>query len=417
MRSLLSRALLLAVAGIYVAAASANYAGRWALGHPTPENLLWGIRWSPANPELWAAYGRYLLFSPDGMQPDKAVAPLLQAIAGNPLDARNWDALASAYRQLGESRKAEAALRAGKAAAPYSPDPAWVLANFLLLQGRAEEAFPYFRTAAHADRTLRPAVFDLGWKLLGDSGSVFRNVVPPDFQDRSDYLWFLISRQRLAGSYPVWQELRRNHEDVTDLGYAYVDHLATDGLDADAVKVWTEILQDTGRSAAKPEGEMLCNGDFESDLPNAGLDWRLSTGPGYTIALDNLAAQHGSRSLRVSFDGTLNVDFGAIWQRIPVQPDHDYQFRGYLKTENITSDTGLFFEVATVSSTPGEGFFLAGEERIGSNPWLLSQLTLHTGPTTHIVSVCLRRHVSRKLNNRLQGRVWMDNVSLQLRKR
>lgn len=70
--------------------------------------------------------------------PQKATNFLLRAAAGNPPDGRNWVRLADAYQQLGDSYKAEAALRTGLAAGPNLPDTAWRLANFLLLRGRPQ---------------------------------------------------------------------------------------------------------------------------------------------------------------------------------------------------------------------------------------------------------------------------------------
>lgn len=87
----------------------------------------------------------------------------------------------------------------------------------------------------------------------------------------------------------------------------------------------------------------------------------------------------------------------------PVRPNEDYSFRGDLKTETITSDTGMRSMVATISRDPAEGLALAAQDSVGSNLWTHQQLELRTGPKTYSVMVALRRLPNRKLNN-LGGR-------------
>ena len=123
----------------------------------------------------------------------------------------------------------------------------------------------------------------------------------------------------------------------------------------------------------------MTNGDFEAELPNAGLDWRLASGAGYKVSLDNFVLQHGSRSLRVTFDGSSNPNFAGVWQLVPVEPNSAYRFRGYIKTENVTSNSGLRFLVATVAGPAEETFVRYTENRIGTEPWTLEQLPLPHG--------------------------------------
>ena len=413
-RSLGFRVFLLAAGIAYLALAAVSFGGQWFLKRPTPENLSKGLRWSPGNPSLWTRYAQHLLFAPDGFQPRRAVDAFLRAAASNPLEPANWQGLATAYLQMGDHEKAEEALRAGLAAMPHSPQAAWRLANFLLLRGRRDEALPYLRIAATSDPSLRPAVFDLGWKILGEPESILHEIVPSDLKARSDYLRFLLARKKLIESYEVWREIRQSRSDeVRDLGYTYVHALAAAGLGVEADRVWKELLADTGRALVRPEGELVTNGDFEAELPNAGLDWRLASGQGQKVSLDNFVLQHGSRSLRVTFDGSSNPDFAGVWQLVPVEPNSAYRFRGYIKTENVTSNSGLRFAVATVAGPPEESFVRYTENRIGTEPWTLEQLDFRTGPNIGVVKVALRRLRSRKLNNLIGGKVWIDNLSMQ----
>jgi hypothetical protein len=325
-----------------------------------------------------------------------------------------WEGLASVYARVGGTQKAEAALRAGMVAVPRSPSLAWRLANFLVQQDRAQEAFPFFRTAATDDSTLRLPLFELGWKLLADPQHIFRELVPEDLESRVVYLRFLIqTKGELAGAYPVWKEIRSNDtEDVKKLGLSFTEELAAAGMGDEASQVWRELLELTGRIGAKPEVDLITNGDFESELSNAGLDWRLLPETGFEIALDDSIAQHGARSLRVTFDGSANPDFAAVRQWIPVERGRNYRFRGYIKTQEISTDNGLHFSLATQGAPPGESWERTTENRVGTTSWVEERLDFQTGPNTRVVQVQLRRARSTKLNHLIQGTVWIDSLSV-----
>ena len=410
------RSVLLAGCLAYLAAMSVHVAGQWLLDHPSKENLERGIRWDSRNPSLWARYARQWLFLPDSSESQRAADAYLRAATLNPLDFGNWNGLANAYLQMGDKKKAEAALRAELTAVPHSPDASWRLANFLLQEGRSPEAFPYLRAAATYERSFRVPVFDLVWRLLADPEVILRELVPSGVEARTDYLQFLLARRKLAEAYPVWKEIQTEKTMVVlSLGNAYAEALAAAGMGMEASRVWNELLDITGRTKTMPPGELLTNGDFEANLPNAGLDWHLTKGPGYKIELDEFVFQNGTRSLRVTFDGTSNPDFSGAWQAVPVEPNRDYRFQGYLKTDNITTDNGLYFGIASQGALPEERFFHSTENRVETAVWNREQLDFRTGPNTRVVLISLRRSQSRKLNSLIQGKAWIDNLSLKTR--
>ena len=102
-------------------------------------------------------------------------------------------------------------------------------------------------------------------------------------------------------------------------------------------------------------------------------------------------------------------------QWVPVEPSTNYQFQAYLKTENISTDSGPFLVLETIGVPPNEYWERSMDNQIGSNPWTLDHIDFRTGPNTRVIQVMLRRRFSTKFNNLMQGTVWLDNVSLQRR--
>jgi len=410
----LFRLLILAGFLVYAALLAMAVASDWYENHPSIEHPNRGLHWMPGNAALWTAYARYWLYSGE---PGRAIEPFTRSVALNPIDPANWDGLASAYLRQWDSPKAEAALRAWLTVLPHSPRAEWRLGNFLVIEERSSEALPYLKDAATGDPTLDEALFDLAWKMVADPAVILRDLVPASASVLEDYLQFLMDRKMLTEAAQVWPEVRAARDQrASALGNLYVDALFWDHKADDAAKVWAEILADSGRTSAKPPGELITNGDFEAGLPNAGLDWRMVPGPGYREGLDDNVAQSGTQSFQVSFDGSSNTDFSGLVQWVPVEAAHDYRFSAFLKTDRITTDNGLRFSIATIGDAPGErGVFLT-ENQVGSNPWTQEQLDFRTGPTTHMAIVTLRRFASGKLNNLIQGRVWVDNVSIKARR-
>ena len=417
MRITILRILLLVAALGYFWTLIVFGVGAWIVAHPTTENLRRGLRWNSANPTIWRLSARSRLLSLNPGELREAAEAYPQSLARNPWDPLAWEGLASIYSRLGDEQKEEAAWRGGVLTTPHSPYAAWGLANFLLQGGRIEEALPLFRTAATYDPALRASLFELAWKLLADPQRIFKELVPADTAARIEYMNFLIWKKGLLReAYPVWQEiLTSGVEHTVTLGQSYVEVLAAAGLGAEASQVWREILGRTDRPGKTSSGEQITNGDFEWPLRNAGLDWRMGPAPGYRISLDNFVYQEGTRSLRVDFDGTTNPEFAAVQQWVPVEPGRNYQFRAHLRTDNLSTDNGIFLSVATQRAPPAESWEHLTETRVGSSPWTEEMIDLQTGSDTRVVLIQLRRRRSTKLNNLLQGTVWIDNLSLRIR--
>jgi len=396
----------------YLISLGISLAGQWVLDAPTPENLERGIQWDSRNPDLWARYARQWHFLASSPETQRAVESYQKATSLNPLDAANWKDLATAQMEQGNLEEAEVALRGELTAVPNSPQAAWRMANLLLVRGRTAEAYPYLRNAAN-EGSLRVPVFDLARRLEEDPEVIRRELIPETPEARADYLQFLVSGQILDEAYPVWQEVARDGSPQTvRLGNAYVDALARAGNGSDAARVWEELLAMTDQ-APRPEGELLTNGDFEDQFLNAGLDWRLASREGYQIALDSFLFQNGTRSLRVTFDGSANLDFAGITQTVPVEPNTRYRFEAYLRADGITSDNGPFFRIASQGVPPEEAFTVSTPPRVQTLGWVHEQVDFETGPRTSIVILLLRRQPSQKLNNLIQGKVWIDNLSLK----
>jgi len=155
---------------------------------------------------------------------------------------------------------------------------------------------------------------------------------------------------------------------------------------------------------------LIWNGSFEQELLGGGFDWRVTPSDEAKLGWDEQIVHSGRRSLRVDFDGASNVDFQNIRQYVAVQPATTYRFGAFFRTENLSTDSGMRFEIRDVSHPGNPARFTPN--LVGTQSWAGEELEFLTGPDTKLLEVILRRTRSEKLGNRIRGTAWVDDVEL-----
>jgi tetratricopeptide (TPR) repeat protein len=412
---LFRRLALLAFLLLYLGALGKATLSSWLSRHGSLPAIQQALNWAPEDAALWSAYARGRSDVMSEATLSESIAAIERSLSLNPFDVFPWNELATAYGRRADQKQSEAALQASLTFIPHHPATAWRAANFLVQQGRSTEALPLLRRAAAYDPSLQLPVFDLAWKLLESPEAVMQAVVPDDLSSQIEYANFLVrDRKLLRESYPVWSSIRmRGGPDVVAFGKFYTEALAANNMGRTAGAVWRETQELIRKAAPASDENLVANGDFEDTLINAGLDWRIGPGSGFKIALDDFEAENGSRSLRIAFDGTANPEFSQVQQWVLVEPSTRYYLHASLKMENVTTDQGVYLHIAPQSVPESERWVRRTRNLVGSLPWTREQLEFETGPATTVVLLQLRREPSSKLNNLLQGRVWIDNVSVE----
>ena len=163
-----------------------------------------------------------------------------------------------------------------------------------------------------------------------------------------------------------------------------------------------------------PQGShnnLVFNGDFEQAPLNAGFDWRRTDQMTY-LAVDFAApgAYHGAQCLRVDFTVKRNEQFEPAYQIVPVLPNRTYKLEAYVRSEDITSDTGPYLRVSDPQRLSFEEVMTG--TTIGTTGWHAVQLSFSTGPETQTVRVSIWRPRGRTFPMEISGSFWVDSVSL-----
>jgi hypothetical protein len=133
------------------------------------------------------------------------------------------------------------------------------------------------------------------------------------------------------------------------------------------------------------------------------------------IGIDAGQGHSGSRSLRLFFQVRSHIDAINVSQLIPVQPNTEYDFECYVKTDKLESAE----TPGIVISNAGDDSVLTGSSSApsGNNDWQRISLSFKAGAKTEAVRVkMLRNSCSDSAVCPIFGTVWYDDFDLKPRK-
>jgi alpha-L-arabinofuranosidase len=152
---------------------------------------------------------------------------------------------------------------------------------------------------------------------------------------------------------------------------------------------------------------LLRNSGFEGDF----FGWnRDPDPPGALTEIDSTIAHTGSRSLRITFDGSADVNYWHVNQSIPVEPNTTYRLQAYLRVSGVHS-----FQSVCLIVTDGRGWDTQGystPDLYTTQDWtLVSTIDITTLPDAQSLWVAVGRgDVGGKFP--ISGTVWVDDVTL-----
>jgi tetratricopeptide (TPR) repeat protein len=398
----------------FVLWASRTYTA-YSLGlRPTLRNLARAVRLDPSNADYHLRLGRLFQYNVADMDPAQATEHFRKATQLSPYNPQAWLDLGAALEFQGKATEAEACLRRAGFMAPNLPAFQWAIGNFFLLHGNVDEAFRHFRVVLTGSSQYDQILFSTAWKASGDADKILEQLIPSRIGTEFAYLSYLLSQQKYAEAQSVWKRIADSSETFPAAQAAeYIDRMIGAQRPAAASQAWTDLLR-KGLIAAgyRPANKnLLVNGDFEEKILNMGFDWHISPVEGLYVGFDRTTFHSPSHSLYIQFLGKQNLTYRQILQHVKVEPGHSYRLQAFMKTEGITTDSGPLLEVLDPYDPRALNKFSEDLER-STVGWVPVSLDFTTGPKTELIAVIISRMPSRKLDNLIAGKVWVDDVSL-----
>ena len=371
-----------------------------------------GAALEPGNGEAWDILGRFRQLDFVAGDPNEAIKDFQRAIHDNPLSSYYWMNLAGAYEATGDDSDARNAFEHAQTVYPLSAQVAWNYGNFLLREQRWAEGYVQIQLAVRADPSLLPLAISRTWRSNHDVDTLLNQVVPADVDAYLQTLDFFASIHEAEPGLKAWQRLISLGKPIAlPRSFPFFDELIREDRSADASRVWREALRAAGLPHEGPgNGSLLWDGNFTGDFTNGGLGWRWNNPLGATIDFDSAPPGHSGRSVRLDFGGGSNLGLEYPLEYVPVEPNRTYHLRAYLRTEAISTESGMRFAVADPNH--GEVASLETENLTGDHTWTAAELDVPTGTRTHFLVVRLYRGRSRLFDNKLSGTAWIADISL-----
>jgi hypothetical protein len=373
------------------------------------ENLLRATRLAPSNPDPYYRLGLFYQWDIRHMDLRESAQYFRKAIERNPLEQEYWLNLAKICQRTGERTASEGALENAVTVFPTSYRGRWVSGNLLLLQGDFEKALPHFSYLLAHYPNQSSTVYDVLEKAASDSDFVLEKIVPKDPSSFRQYLSYLYETGDKDSVRKAWaKRFSFGYQADREQTLRHIEFLISRGELNEAFQVWKARLQEEGLSPFS-DSNLITNGDFEKDqILGGGFDWKIEKVPGAEVSFDPSVAFEGKRSLKIVFNGKENVDFYHVYQFLPLKSDTEYVLRANVKTQAVTTKSGLKIEVIGV----GQAFQRQSEALTGDNEWRELIVSFRTPAQSQGGLVRIRRDKTDKFDRIISGTVWIDQVSL-----
>jgi tetratricopeptide (TPR) repeat protein len=389
--------------------------GAWA-AHSAARGTAAGFeratRLEPGNAENWYLLGRYWQFNLEDPDNDKAIAAYRRSLSFDPRSAETYIDLATAYEGLDDIADARDNFLKAKKAYPLSAEVSWRVGNFYLRQGELDLAFAQIRESVEADPTRGAEAFSRCLRVEPDVKTVLALALPENPSVYLDIIHDLSDEGRTSDALIVWDRLAATNPSFS-LGeiYPLINALRAKREIADAARVWKQSVYFAGMGdVGDPTGSVLWNGGFESPFRNSGYAWFFGDNMrSVQIQLDPRERHSGMQSLRLTFDGTSDVNFADVCHIVRVTPLGVYKFSAWVQTRDLTTDQGLRFRIQSmgVGGTPAYT-----PEVHGTQPWTEVEIPWNADAGVQEAQICIVRLPSDQPDNRIRGAAWVDDVSL-----
>lgn len=396
---------LLRVVRIYLAQRSVYSAGVETRVDEQLKETERAIQLVPDNAEFPHVLG--LELSAADQDDNRAITTLLEAAHLNPNSGQYWLDLASVYQATGNVKKQNEAVRAASRAESGNPEVGAEAAQYFLVAGDVDEAFPLFRQSLAQNPEAAKSILPICWRQSHDANLILSRVIPDSPELQLSFLSLLAAQKETAAAKQVWQYLVASHRAFApQLSFFYFDYLLHEHDVAGFDQAWRELaVLSPNLQAYLPTDNLIVNGGFEQQLLNSGFDWRYGPADDVTAGIDDSVEHSGSRSLSLSYDGAPAYEAG--WtQYVPVQSNTDYEFGAWIKSENVTSASGP--RIALIDAFSGANLLLT-DDVLDTHPWREMTGTLRVPAGTELIAVKITRAPA---DTRIRGRVWIDDLRL-----
>jgi len=402
----------LAVAALMIFLASRMWLADVRIQSQKIDQMERGTALVPGDAQAWDLLGHFYQWDFTQADLPRALADYQHAVGDDPLNADYWLDVGSALEATGDVAQARRAFARAQADYPTSAEVDFYYGNFLLRQQELPSAYVQLRRAAAADPKLVPVVISRVWRATEDVNPLLDQVLPANVDAYVQAMNFFGAAHSADAALVVWERMRQLRTAIPlKETFPLMDELIREDRADDAQRVWREALAAAGlRNEESAGGSLIWDGNFKTDFTDGGLGWRWVPPGDTSIDFDPQVGTNGSRIVRLDFTGGGNVNLVAPLQYVPVGPNQTYHFHASMRTDGITTESGIRFAISDPNHSGAVN--VVTDNLTGTQPWTSIGTDVITGAETHFLLVQLVRPPSRLFDNKLGGTVWIGDISL-----
>lgn len=236
-------------------------------------------------------------------------------------------------------------------------------------------------------------------QAYGEDSTRILDILAPD--NYISYLDWLMRGRRVEDARTVWQALDNRGTEDPALLSRYVHFLLHNKQIADAKAVWHQGGHDG-----------ITNPKFENEMINREFGWRFYNPKNeeWVIKRKYLLQSEREYVLQVTFTGEKNLSFSHFYQIIPVDPGKKYGVEWDWKSRQLTTDQRPTIEIYGFGC---KGLHVRGPMLAESTDWHQAAIEFEAPEDCEAVVIRLRRLLSKRIDSKIGGTVWLDNFSMR----
>jgi tetratricopeptide (TPR) repeat protein len=302
---------------------------------------------SPSDPQTHFAAGSLHEQALESGDTDAALREYEIAASLAPHNYLLWLRLASARGREGDIAGTEAALRRAEDLAPHYSRVQWALGNFLLREGRDEEAYAKLRDAVTGDPTLAPLAASTALQMAdGDADAVLRNF--HNSPQIGSSLAFALARQKeYDKAVAIWNAVEPQTDDAYREAAKQIRTALVDGKKFHAAA----SMKGPSDIVGTAEFEKLTNPGFEQPIKTQGadaFDWNVTQGTYPQVGVTDSQKLKGNYGLIAFLTGQDQKDFRGISQIVAVRPGGSYTLSVPFRSD-VRSNATFHWEVLSAN--------------------------------------------------------------------
>jgi hypothetical protein len=322
----------------------------------------------------------------------------------DPASAERWADLGTVFALSNRSEAARICFTRASILGKYNPDVWTSAGDFYLTHGEVRQGLGSLTQALALTDQLDDAVFSRFVQRKIPTAEVIAFGLPSR-RAAAAYLRYLLSEHSDGEAAQVWRYIRDGGAPPDEsLAIEYSNALLHQDRIAEAASAWAS-------TRTEPEyglTQYAYNGSFEREFSGALLDWGIDTID--HVEVSRAREPTGARCLQLRFDGEANTDYHHARQFV-VLPPGTYRFEALVRSEGLSTDEGPFLRVrADASMRP---FHAELGPFLGTVGWHAVRTTFTVARGMGLGRIEIVRRPSLRLDNRIAGTLWLDEVSLR----